>query len=278
MARRDRPPKLKGPEEMEPAYEVGYGKPPKHTRFQKGQSGNPNGRPRGAGNKTNRIPALNEERMKTVVLAEAYRLIGVRDGDRLVEIPVIQAVIRAIAANAAKGHHRSQQLFGELVQWVERENKALHDEWLNTAIEYKRDWEQELYRRERAGATGPEPLPHPDDIVINIQTGQVEIRGPMTREEKIRWDQAREYKAEHDAFIEDIEEMIKERPKDKNLPKMLTRHRKINASLHAAIGPYAARLDEEERQRLAAESSAVPETGPESAAEPRVVRFTANRN
>ncbi len=30
------------------AYEVGYGKPPAHTRFRKGRSGNPAGRPRGA--------------------------------------------------------------------------------------------------------------------------------------------------------------------------------------------------------------------------------------
>jgi hypothetical protein len=28
-------------------YEVGYGKPPKHTRFKSGQSGNPRGRPKG---------------------------------------------------------------------------------------------------------------------------------------------------------------------------------------------------------------------------------------
>ena len=27
------------------AYEVGYGKPPRHTRFPKGRSGNPKGRP-----------------------------------------------------------------------------------------------------------------------------------------------------------------------------------------------------------------------------------------
>ena len=29
-------------------YRVGYGKPPEHTRFRKGQSGNPRGRPRGS--------------------------------------------------------------------------------------------------------------------------------------------------------------------------------------------------------------------------------------
>ena len=31
-------------------YEVGRGKPPRHTRFKKGQSGNPKGRPRGSKN------------------------------------------------------------------------------------------------------------------------------------------------------------------------------------------------------------------------------------
>ena len=31
-------------------YKVGYKKPPLHSRFKKGQSGNPRGRPRGAKN------------------------------------------------------------------------------------------------------------------------------------------------------------------------------------------------------------------------------------
>ena len=38
------------PRETPRDYEVGYGKPPRHTRFQKGRSGNPTGRPRGRKN------------------------------------------------------------------------------------------------------------------------------------------------------------------------------------------------------------------------------------
>ncbi len=35
---------------MSKKYEVGYGKPPKHTQFKKDQSGNPKGRPKGSRN------------------------------------------------------------------------------------------------------------------------------------------------------------------------------------------------------------------------------------
>jgi hypothetical protein len=41
-------------------YEIGYGKPPKMTRFKPGQSGNPRGRPRGSKN----FSVLLEEELK----------------------------------------------------------------------------------------------------------------------------------------------------------------------------------------------------------------------
>jgi hypothetical protein len=103
-----------------PSYDVGYGKPPRDSRFKPGQSGNPRGRPAGS---KRAAPRANEEPMKALVLDEAYRRIKVRDGERMVGMPVVQAILRSLALSAAKGHQRSQRLFTELVRVVEHEKK-----------------------------------------------------------------------------------------------------------------------------------------------------------
>lgn len=199
---RDRPPRLKPPDAND-RYAVGYARPPAQTRFKPGQSGNPKGRPKGA---KNRKPRLNEERFKEIILVEAYRTIKVNDGDRKVTIPMAQAVVRALAVNAAKGQHRAQHLFAELLSSTERANKALHDAYLETMIEYKVGWEKELDRRKALGLIGPEPLPHPDDIVIDMNTGEARIYRPMTKEDRAIWDELRK---RLDDSREEIEELTK---------------------------------------------------------------------
>ena len=129
-------------------------------------SPNPRGRPKDI---KNRLPGLSEERMKSIILTEASRDIKVRDGDRNVTVLIAQAVLRSLAGNAVKGQHRSQRLFAELLASVENSNKALHDEWLRTAISCKVDWECELERRKRLNLIGqPEPLSHPDHVQIDL--------------------------------------------------------------------------------------------------------------
>jgi hypothetical protein len=68
-----------------------------------------------------------------------------------------------------------------------------------------------LAPRAALGVTGPEPLPQPDDIVIGMTTGQVIVKGPMTKEEKVVWDGLRARLDECDREIEELTAMLKDR-------------------------------------------------------------------
>jgi hypothetical protein len=166
-------------------YDVGYGKPPKETQFVTGQSGNPNGRPKGA--KTKR-PKAYEEKLKNIIYEEAYREITVQDSNGPISIPMAQAVARSLSVSAAKGNQRSQKLFLEMLSTVENGDFALHCENLEVWLNYKQNWAAELERRESLGITGKDPLPHPDHVNIDWKTGEVIVWGPATSEEKKTFD------------------------------------------------------------------------------------------
>ena len=158
---------------------------------------------------------------------------------RQITIPMAQAIIRALAVNAARGQHRAQQLFAELLSETERANKAANDKWVQVAMEYKHNWEQELERRARLGLSGPEPFPHPDDIIIDRKTDQVIINGPMTKEEKIEWDKMYARIEECDREIERLSARLADR-KNKRYRHILeddiAHERRIRAIIVEAVG------------------------------------------
>lgn len=188
-------------------YTVGYGKPPAASRFRKGQSGNPAGRPRGT--KKPAAPAPQDERLKRIILEEAYRTIQVNDASGPIAMPMAQAVVRSLAVNAAKGHQRAQRLFAELLATTERERRSLNDQWLDVAMTYKIEWERELARRERLGIGGPEPLPHPDHVQIDLHAGTARITGPATREEKAQWDHWQTQKPALERELRTLERLLR---------------------------------------------------------------------
>jgi hypothetical protein len=99
-------------------YEVGYCKPPMHTRFQKGVSGNPRGGSRKA----------KQRRARGLAIKEAYRVVTVRDGGKTLRLPAIQAVMRSQVTLAAKGNGPAQRALIAAVHALEEEIAAAYDQ------------------------------------------------------------------------------------------------------------------------------------------------------
>jgi hypothetical protein len=74
---------------------VGNKRPPVHSRFQKGQSGNPRGRPKGS---------LN---LKTDLLAELAEAITINEGGTRRKITKQRAFVKATMAKAIQGDPRA---------------------------------------------------------------------------------------------------------------------------------------------------------------------------
>ena len=160
---------------------VGYGKPPKAHRFQPGQSGNPAGRPKGSRNKPTQAHA---DRLTRLILSEAEREIGVKENGEAVRMPVAQAVMRAVIANAIKGVAKSQQTFFEVTRHAAEHADDAHYRLLETVINYKEGWQKIFEDCDEAGEPRPDPVPHPDHFVIDYETEKVTLIGPMTRQER----------------------------------------------------------------------------------------------
>jgi hypothetical protein len=103
------------------ANAVGYGKPPAHSRFQQGKSGNPNGRPKGT---------LN---VATTLFRALREIVVINENGRRKEITKLEAAVMQLVNKAASGDLRAlNQLFGIMLSAEESAaEKIVPNEALN---------------------------------------------------------------------------------------------------------------------------------------------------
>ena len=89
------------------AYAVGYGKPPGHSRFKPGHSGNPKGRPKGSKN----IATLLER-------ALTERVFVTENGKRR-SISKLEASFKQLVNRAASGDLAAMRQLYALIPWLE---------------------------------------------------------------------------------------------------------------------------------------------------------------
>jgi len=82
---------------------VGFRRPPVHSRFKKGQSGNPKGRPRGS------------ENMVLLLRKILNKKVTVREGNKILKLTQFEAMMGNLSVKAMKGEPKAIKLVLELI-------------------------------------------------------------------------------------------------------------------------------------------------------------------
>ena len=105
-------------------YQVGYRRPPRHSQFRKGQSGNPRGRPRGA------------KDLKTELAEELNEWVSITENGKSRRVRKRRVILKALTAKAAKGDVKAAdkiidlhiQMFGFENQRTEKAKLSENDD------------------------------------------------------------------------------------------------------------------------------------------------------
>lgn len=167
-------------------FGVGTATPPSNSgRFQKGQSGNPKGRPKRA----EPAPAsFDAQGIMAVILREAERPVSIRDGGEISQISAREAVARALYATAVKGHPYALRTVVEMLGRAEREEAREIAEDNAFWKEYCAAHRAEIEQAKRKGEPVPTPLPHPEDIIL-APGKWVRFTGPTSEDDALRFEE-----------------------------------------------------------------------------------------
>jgi hypothetical protein len=95
-------------------YEVGFGKPPKHTRFKKGRSGNPKGRPRKKPDLYGELTKVLRERVTITVDGQPEK------------VTVQEALLLRLRDEALRGELWAEKLYRKVIEALPKSGSEDH--------------------------------------------------------------------------------------------------------------------------------------------------------
>ena len=143
-------------------YEVGYGRPPKATRFKPGQSGNPKGR--------KRKPKSVQAQMQTVL----SKKIDITEGGQTKRLTLQEVMLRNIANKAVKGDLRAASFVLGLINSEAAAQSDTIDESKLSAED------QALFEQMMAELTSQDGLPEP----VAETAPESETQDPVSTEQE----------------------------------------------------------------------------------------------
>ncbi len=189
-------------------YKVGFSRPPPWERFQKGQSGNLKGRPKGTGKKKQAgkaLPALTPTERHLHKLVE--ETVTVTLSGKKVQITKREALLLNQFNHAMKGNPLVMRDVARAIADLDAKSAAIASaeaEADQKAAKEKAEHSEAMYRyyvglRERqaaawahAAAEGleepAEPWPHPGDVLIDHVARTGRVRGPLDSECLKEWE------------------------------------------------------------------------------------------
>ena len=212
---------------------VGYKKAPVEHRFAAGQSGNPKGSSRRRRDAAEASRYLSNP-AQAAILAEADRLVTVRENGREIRMTMRELVTRRLMLDATKGGATAMRLTMQLLSAAEAAKRKEFEGNVELIMHLKMDGEAALRRAKAAGKEPPLLLPHPDDIEVDPFTLEISINGPI---EKKSYDQYKRVAIIRDEFFAEILSLKTTKLKTAAQKQRLAYLTEILAQTEAALPP-----------------------------------------
>lgn len=166
---------------------VGYGHPPKGTRFQKGTSGNPRGRPKKAKPSSE---AEIQSLTNAAILKVGRQTVAAKVDGKVVKMSLFEAIVQKQATTAIAGNPIAQRDFTAAHRKAEEDHAALlarQDRDRRDEIDKIVEWHLDLVRKwataSRCNEEPANPWPHPDDVLVDRANLTWSVRGPILQDD-----------------------------------------------------------------------------------------------